>query len=82
MGGGVWLAGCVVAGLAIAQFRRAATEVQTHTSTAAIVETGVFAFSRNPIRHTLRSAALLRCSRTCALALHRQGPTGPSEGGE
>ncbi len=48
-GGDVWLAGFVVAGLAIAQFRRAGTEVQTHTSTAAIVDTGVFAFSRNPI---------------------------------
>ena len=49
MGGGVWLAGFVLAGLAIAQFRRAGTAVQTHTSTAAIVDTGVFAFSRNPI---------------------------------
>ncbi len=49
MGGGVWLAGFVLAGLAIAQFRRAGTEVRTHTSTAAIVDTGVFAFSRNPI---------------------------------
>ncbi len=49
MGGGVWLAGFVVAGLAIAQFRRAGTEVQTHTSAAAIVDTGVFAFSRNAI---------------------------------
>ncbi len=49
VGGGVWLAGFVLAGLAIAQFRRAGTEVQTHTATAAIVDTGVFAFSRNPI---------------------------------
>ena len=49
VGGGVWLAGFVLAGPAIAQFRRAETEVQTHTSTATIVDTGVFAFSRNPI---------------------------------
>ncbi len=49
VGGGVLLAGFVLAGLAIAQFRRAGTEVQTHTSTAVIVDTGVFAFSRNPI---------------------------------
>ena len=49
VGGGVWLAGFVLAGHAIAQFRRAGIEVQTHTSTAAIVDTGVFAFSRNPI---------------------------------
>ncbi len=49
VGGGVWLAGFVLAVLAIRQFRRAGTEVQTHTPTAAIVDTGVFAFSRNPI---------------------------------
>ncbi len=49
VGGGVWLAGFVLAGLAVAQFRRTGTEVQTHTSTVAIVDTGVFAFSRNPI---------------------------------
>ncbi len=49
VGGGVWLAGFVLAGLAIAQFRHAGNEVQTHTSTAAIVDTGVFTFSRNPI---------------------------------
>ena len=49
VGGGVWLAGFVLAGLAIARFRRAGTEVQTHTPTAVIVDTGVFAFSRNPI---------------------------------
>ena len=49
VGGGVWLAGFALAGLAIRQFRRAGTEVQTHTPTAVIVESGVFAFSRNPI---------------------------------
>ena len=49
VGGGVWLAGFALAVLAIRQFRRAGTEVQTHTPTAVIVDTGVFAFSRNPI---------------------------------
>jgi protein-S-isoprenylcysteine O-methyltransferase Ste14 len=49
LGGGVWLAGFALAALAIGQFRRAGTEVQTHTSTAAIVDSGVFALSRNPI---------------------------------
>ncbi len=49
VGGGVWLAGFALAALAIRQFRRAGTEVQTHTPTAVIVDTRVFAFSRNPI---------------------------------
>ncbi len=49
VGSGVWLAGFALAVLAIRQFRRAGTEVQTHTPTAVIVDTGVFAFSRNPI---------------------------------
>lgn len=49
VGGGIWLAGFVLAVLAIVQFRRAGTEVQTHTPTAAIVDIGVFALSRNPI---------------------------------
>ena len=49
VGGGVWLAGFALAVIAIRQFRRAGTEVQTHTPTAMIVDTGVFAFSRNPI---------------------------------
>ncbi len=49
VGGGVWLAGFALAVLAIRQFRRAGTEVQPHTPTAVIVDTGVFAFSRNPI---------------------------------
>ena len=49
VGGGVWFAGLALAGLAIRQFRRAGTEVQTHTPTAAIVDSGVFAISRNPI---------------------------------
>ena len=34
VGGGVWLAGFVLAVLAIAQFRRAGTDLQTHTPTA------------------------------------------------
>jgi len=49
LGGGVWLAGFSLAALAVRQFRRAGTEVQTHTPTAVIVDSGVFAFSRNPI---------------------------------
>lgn len=49
VGIGVWLAGFALAALAIRQFRRAGTEVQTHTPTAVIVDTGVFAYSRNPI---------------------------------
>ncbi len=49
VGSGVWLAGFALAALAIKQFRGAGTEVQTHTPTAVIVDTGVFAFSRNPI---------------------------------
>ena len=49
VGGGVWLAGFALAALAIRQFRRAGTEVQTNTPSAAIVDSGVFAMSRNPI---------------------------------
>ncbi len=49
VGSGVWLAGVALVALAAWQFRRAGTEVQTHTLTTVIVDTGVFAFSRNPI---------------------------------
>lgn len=49
VGGSVWLVGFVLAGLAIVQFRRRGIEEQTHTPTAEIVDTGLFAFSRNPI---------------------------------
>ena len=49
VGGGVWLAGFAVAVVAIRQFRRAGTDVRTHTTTAVIVDTGVFGVSRNPI---------------------------------
>ncbi len=49
VGGAVWLAGFALAGLAIAQFRRRGIEEQAHTPTAEIVDSGVFAFSRNPI---------------------------------
>ncbi len=49
VGGGVWLAGLVLAALAIAQFRRAGVDERTNTPTATIVDTGLFAFSRNPI---------------------------------
>ena len=49
VGSGVGLAGFALAALAVRQFRRAGTEVQPHTPTAVIVDTGVFAFSRNPM---------------------------------
>jgi protein-S-isoprenylcysteine O-methyltransferase Ste14 len=45
----IWLAGLLLAGTAIAQFRRAGTDVSTHTGTDTIVDTGLFAWSRNPI---------------------------------
>ncbi len=49
VGIGIWFVGFAIAAVAIRQFRRAGTEVQTHTPTAVIVDIGVFAFSRNPI---------------------------------
>lgn len=49
VGGAVWFAGFGLAAMAIREFRRAGTDVRTHTPTAAVVETGPFAFSRNPI---------------------------------
>ncbi len=49
VGGGVWLVGFALAGLAIAQFRSTGVEEQVHTPTAEIVDSGLFAFSRNPI---------------------------------
>jgi len=49
MGGAVWLAGVVLAAVAIAQFRRAGVDERTNTPTATIIDTGLFAFSRNPI---------------------------------
>ena len=49
VGSGAGLAGLALAALAFRQFRRAGTEVQPHTPTAVIVDTGVFAFSRNPM---------------------------------
>ena len=45
----VWLSGFALALLALMQFRRAGTDVDTHTPTDAIVDTGVFGLSRNPI---------------------------------
>ena len=49
LGGAVWLAGVALVLLAVMQFRRAGPSVPTHTPTAAIVETGVYVHSRNPI---------------------------------
>ncbi len=45
----IWLLGFALAAVAIAQFRRAGTDVSTHTATARIVDAGIFAWSRNPI---------------------------------
>lgn len=45
----VWLAGLMVVFVAVWQFRRAGTDVSTHTPTNAIVDTGLYAYSRNPI---------------------------------
>ncbi len=45
----IWLLGFGLAVIAIVQFRRAGTDVRTETPTDAIVGTGVFAWSRNPI---------------------------------
>jgi protein-S-isoprenylcysteine O-methyltransferase Ste14 len=49
LGGAIWLAGFAIALIAIWQFRRAKTDVQVHTPTSTIVETGIYAWSRNPI---------------------------------
>ncbi len=49
LGAAIWLAGVILAAVAVIQFRRAGTDVQVHTPTVAIVDTGVFAVSRNPI---------------------------------
>ncbi len=49
VGVAIWLAGFSLAAIAIAQFRRAGTDVRTETPTDKIVDTGVFARSRNPI---------------------------------
>ena len=45
----VWLAGLVLVFVAVSQFRRAGTDVSTHTPTDAIVDHGLYAYSRNPI---------------------------------
>lgn len=49
LGVAVWLLGFALAALAIAQFRRSGTDVRTETPTATIVDSGIFAWSRNPI---------------------------------
>jgi protein-S-isoprenylcysteine O-methyltransferase Ste14 len=49
IGVAVWLGGFALAAIAIGQFRRAGTDVQTSTPTSAIVDDGVYAWSRNPI---------------------------------
>jgi len=49
VGVAIWLLGFALAAVAIAQFRRVGTDVRTETPTAKIVDSGVFARSRNPI---------------------------------
>ena len=46
---GVFIAGLLLAGVAIASFRRAGTEIGTHTPTQHIVDTGIYGLTRNPI---------------------------------
>ena len=45
----IWLLGFALAFVAVMQFRRAGTDVRTETPTEKIVDSGVFARSRNPI---------------------------------
>ena len=45
----VWFAGFILAVGAIRQFQQAGTEVPTDTRTRALVETGIYCYSRNPI---------------------------------
>ena len=49
LGGAIWLLGFCIALIAIWQFRQARTDVQVHTPTSAIVQSGVYGWSRNPI---------------------------------
>jgi protein-S-isoprenylcysteine O-methyltransferase Ste14 len=49
IGGAIWLTGAIIVALAVRQFRRAGTSVPIHTPTTKIVETGLYAVSRNPI---------------------------------
>ncbi len=49
VGVAIWLFGFALAAVAIAHFHRAGTDVRTETPTDNIVDTGVFAWSRNPI---------------------------------
>ena len=45
----VWFAGFILAAFAIREFQKAGTEVPTDTKTVAMVDTGIFQYSRNPI---------------------------------
>ena len=49
IGVGVFIAGIIVAVLAIVQFRRAGTRIEPHTPTVVIVDSGIFAHTRNPM---------------------------------
>ena len=49
LGAAIWLLGFGIALIAVLQFRQARTDVQVHTPTSAIVQTGLYGRSRNPI---------------------------------
>ena len=49
LGAAIWLVGFGIALVAIWQFRQARTDVQVHTPTSAIVQSGLYRWSRNPI---------------------------------
>ena len=49
IGAGLIAAGALVMAVAMRQFRRAGTNVETHKPTTALVTDGLFGFSRNPI---------------------------------
>ena len=49
IGGAVFSVGFVLAGWAITTIRRAGTRVETYKPTTAVVETGPYRFTRNPI---------------------------------
>lgn len=49
LGVSIWLAGFALAAVAVVQFRRAGADVRVETPTVRIVESGLYAWSRNPI---------------------------------
>ncbi|MGH8223507.1 MAG: methyltransferase family protein [Woeseiaceae bacterium] len=49
IGGAVFAIGLVIVGVAFRQFRRAGTNIETYKPSHALVDTGLFGVSRNPI---------------------------------